>query len=93
MAAVNPKILSRSARIGALEDGEGCLSVDQDHPGIVPRSYKIIVEYYDYLKKQLIKETLKGYKAIVFQHEFDHNQGHLYYDLINPKNPEAVQDD
>jgi len=93
MAAVNPKIISRSSQIVALEDGEGCLSVDEDHHGIVPRSYKIIVEYYDFLKEKNVKETLKGYKAIVFQHEYDHNQGHLYYDLINKKDPEFVGKD
>jgi len=92
-AAVNPKILSRSRQMVALQDGEGCLSVKHDHDGVVPRNFKIVVEYYDFLKKKQIKETLRGYKAIVFQHEVDHNHGILYYDHINQKDPHHIDKD
>lgn len=93
IAAINPKILSRSSQIVALEDGEGCLSVDIDHEGLVPRSYKVIVSYYDYLSKKLVNRTLRGYQAVVFQHEYDHNIGKLYYDHINQENPYFKKDD
>ncbi|MCL8213012.1 peptide deformylase [Mesoplasma whartonense] len=93
IAAINPKILSRSSQIVALEDGEGCLSVDIDREGLVPRSYKVIVSYYDYLSKKLVNRTLRGYQAVVFQHEYDHNIGKLYYDHINQENPYFKKDD
>lgn len=94
IAAINPKILSRSSQIVALEDGEGCLSVDIDHEGLIPRSYKVIVSYYDYLSKKLVvNRTLRGYQAVVFQHEYDHNIGKLYYDHINQENPYFKKDD
>lgn len=34
---VNPTILSESVQLAALAEGEGCLSVDRDVPGYVPR--------------------------------------------------------
>lgn len=44
------------------------------------------VEYYDkHNEKHRIK--LKGYNAIVVQHEIDHINGVLFYDRINAKNP------
>ncbi|WP_084340172.1 peptide deformylase [Mesoplasma seiffertii] len=91
-AMINPKIIAKSEQITALEDGEGCLSVDVDHEGIVPRSFKIVVEAYDYFTNELVELTLRGYRAIVFQHEIDHNQGHLYYDLINPTDPQYAEE-
>ena len=92
-AMVNPKIIAKSEQICALEGGEGCLSVDQDHKGIVSRAYKILVEGYDFLLQKWLKLTLRGYPAIVWQHEMDHNNGHLYYDLINKNNPEFKKED
>ncbi|AUM62916.1 peptide deformylase [Spiroplasma monobiae] len=86
-AMVNAKIVAKSDQIGCLSDGEGCLSVDKDHKGIVPRSYKIQVKGYDWLTKEEVDLTLRGYHAIVFQHELEHNQGQLYYDRINEQEP------
>ncbi|PPE06158.1 peptide deformylase [Williamsoniiplasma lucivorax] len=91
-AMINPKCLSKSAQICAIESGEGCLSVEHDHEGIVPRAYKVIVEGFDYLTQKDIKLTLRGYASIVFQHELEHNEGHLYYDLIDNQNPNYVDE-
>ena len=82
-ALVNPKIIGYSSQLACLEEGEGCLSVAIDHEGYVPRSFRILVEGYDYLKQEKIKITVRGYEAIVFQHEQAHLEGKLYYDLIN----------
>ncbi|WP_084514118.1 peptide deformylase [[Acholeplasma] multilocale] len=82
-AMINAKITSKSKQITALDDGEGCLSVDVDHEGIVPRAYKVVVEGYDYITKEYVQLTMRHYRAIVFQHETEHNEGHLYYDRIN----------
>ncbi|AXK51357.1 peptide deformylase [Spiroplasma alleghenense] len=92
-AIINGKITASSPQIVALDGGEGCLSVDSDHEGIVPRSYKISVTGIDYFTGQLVEYNLRGYKAVVFQHELQHNQGRLYYDLINEKDPSFVGDD
>lgn len=92
-AIINPKMIAKSRQIAALEAGEGCLSVDIDQTGIVPRSYKIVVEAYDWLQQKEVQLTLRGYRAIVFQHEMDHLVGKLYYDYINPENPNYAADD
>lgn len=87
-ALINPKIIGKSQQIAYLEKGEGCLSVNNHpHEGLVPRSYKINVTGYDYLKKKKIMLTVRGYEAIVFQHEQDHLEGKLFYHHINKDNP------
>ncbi|CAK8054035.1 peptide deformylase [Eupransor demetentiae] len=87
----NPVIISETVQRAALNVGEGCLSVDEDVPGFVPRSSKITVRYQDESgETKTIK--LRNYPAIVFQHEIDHLHGHLYYDHINRANPWAIND-
>lgn len=92
-ALINPKIIAKSEQVAALKPGEGCLSVDQKHEGLVPRSYKIHVTGYDFLKKKHINLIIRGYEAIVFQHEQDHLEKKLYYHHINKKDPWFKNDD
>ncbi|RLK63992.1 peptide deformylase [Atopobacter sp. AH10] len=87
MLMVNPKILSESVQKIALP-GEGCLSVDRECPGYVPRAKKITVRYQD-LEGNSHKLKLSGYHAIVVQHEIDHINGILFYDRINEEDPFA----
>lgn len=88
----NPKILSHSIQETCLADGEGCLSVDREVPGYVPRHNKITVSYFDSQgEKQKIR--LKGYTAIVIQHEIDHLNGIMFYDHINQTAPFSLKDD
>ncbi|MGL5630361.1 MAG: peptide deformylase [Mycoplasmoidaceae bacterium] len=83
----NPKIIKESSQKIYLENGEGCLSVDCDHSGLVPRSAKITIKALDlFLEKEFVIEA-EGYLAIVFQHEIDHLNGKLYYDKINKFQP------
>lgn len=59
---------------------EGCLSL----PGIsesVTRSTEVDIEYLDE-NFQPKKETVKGYAAIVLQHEYDHTDGIVFVDHI-----------
>lgn len=84
---VNPKIIETSIRKVALENGEGCLSVDNDHKGISHRYYKIVIKAFDALTNKDITITARGYDAIVLQHEYDHLDGIFYYDRIDPKHP------
>lgn len=85
---VNPRIIEESIRKCALENGEGCLSVDTDHKGLVHRNYKITMTAYDALSDRNITITARGYDAVVLQHEYDHLNGLFYYDRIDTKNPD-----
>ena len=86
-ALINPKIIQNSVRKVALASGEGCLSVDNDHPGYVYRFDKIVIKGYDAISEQDVTITARGYDAIVLQHEYDHLDGILYYDRIMLENP------
>lgn len=83
---VNPKIMSHSVQEAYLPTGEGCLSVDKDIPGLVHRNYRITVKAYDIDGNEL-KLRLKGYPAIVVQHEIDHLNGVMFYDHIDDDHP------
>ncbi|KRN78341.1 peptide deformylase [Fructilactobacillus lindneri DSM 20690 = JCM 11027] len=83
---VNPVIVSNSVQPAALTVGEGCLSVDKDIPGYVPRSDRVTIKYQD-LDGNEHKVRLKHYPAIIVQHEIDHLHGTLFYDHIDTENP------
>ena len=59
---------------------EGCLSL-KDLRGLVPRSNKIIVEYFD-RKGALITLNAEGFLAVVLQHEIDHLDGKVFLDRM-----------
>ncbi|MDQ0359310.1 peptide deformylase [Breznakia pachnodae] len=92
-ALANPKIISHSVQKSYLANGEGCLSVDDVHEGIVPRHARITVKGYDLLTKKDVQIRAKGYIAIVLQHEIDHLNGVLYYDHIDEITDPAVLED
>lgn len=87
----NPKIVSHSVQDAALEGGEGCLSVDREVPGYVIRHARVTVEYVN-KQGEKKKVKLKGFNAIVVQHEIDHTNGIMFYDHINKDNPFAVKE-
>lgn len=89
---INPVIISESVQSGALTEGEGCLSVDEDVPGYVPRHDRITLRYNDVTGEEHTVR-LKHYPAIVCQHEIDHLHGTLFYDHINKDNPFTAPDD
>ena len=91
-ALVNPKIISTSVAKCYLSGGEGCLSVKEAHPGYVKRYLKVKMKAYDHISKQNVLLSLKGYVAIVLQHEYDHLFGVVYYDHINKNNPTDTSD-
>ncbi len=84
---VNPKIIANSLKKCYLESGEGCLSVDSEHPGYAYRDYKITVRAYDAINKTEIVFKATGFDAVVVQHEMDHLDGLLFYDRIDKENP------
>lgn len=83
---INPKIVSHSVEETYLPGGEGCLSVDRDVDGYVPRPQRITVKYTN-LEGVEKKVRLKNLPAIAFQHELDHLNGVMFYDHINKDNP------
>ena len=77
---INPYIFKEWGDLWSFE--EGCLSL----PNIreeVSRPSKVRIEYYDE-KWNLIEEEFDGIRARVVQHEYDHLDGKLFVDRINP---------
>ncbi|HBY89002.1 MAG: peptide deformylase [Ruoffia tabacinasalis] len=89
---VNPKIISHAVQKVALKEGEGCLSVPREVPGIVPRPKRVTVKYND-LEGNEKKIRLRDYEAVVVQHEIDHIKGILFYDHIDEKTPWEPDED
>ena len=88
---VNPVITSSSTELIAAEAGEGCLSVNREVEGHVPRNARVTVEGYD-IDGNKIKIRAREDLSIAFQHEIDHLNGILFYDRIN-KNHKFYTDD
>ena len=82
----NPKIVSNSLEKIYVEMGEGCLSVNRDVDGIVPRYARITIEGYD-TEGNKIRVRAREELAIAFQHEIDHLNGIIFTDHIDPKAP------
>lgn len=83
---INPKIISNSLEKVYVDNGEGCLSVNRETVGIVPRYARVTLEAYDINGNKFIvrgREEL----AIAFQHEMDHLNGIIFTDKIDKKNP------
>ncbi len=83
---INPEILEFSEEFS--ETDEGCLSV----PGIyrkVKRAFEIKVRY---MKEtgEIVEETMSGFLAKAFQHEFDHLSGTLFIERISPMSKKLI---
>ena len=83
---INPKIISHSEEMIYVGEGEGCLSVNRDVEGIVPRYARVTIEAQD-LDGNVYRIRVREDIAIAFQHEIDHLNGILFVDHIDPKNP------
>ncbi len=83
---VNPKIISTSEEMIYVETGEGCLSVNRECEGIIPRHARVTIEGYD-TDGNKIKIRAREELAIAFQHEIDHLNGILFVDKIDKDNP------
>ena len=83
---INPKIISTSEEMIYVEEGEGCLSVNRDVEGIVPRHARVTIEGYD-MDGNKVKYRGREELAIAFQHELDHLNGIMFTDRIDKDNP------
>lgn len=89
---VNPVIVSNSEEIIAAEAGEGCLSVNRDVDGHVPRYARVTVKGKD-IDGNDITIRAREDLSIAFQHEIDHLNGILFYDRINKNKPFFTEDE
>lgn len=91
LVVVNPKITSESEQLTYLKGGEGCLSVEKECRGLIMRHAKIKARCLLYNPDKNCFEqtvlTLKGYLSVIFQHEYDHLDGILFFDRVNRENP------
>lgn len=89
---VNPKIISNSLEKIYVEMGEGCLSVNREVEGIVPRDARVTIEYYDELGNKKVTRAREEL-AIAFQHEIDHLNGIIFTDKIDKNDPFKGKDE
>lgn len=89
---VNPVIVSNSEEIIAAEAGEGCLSVNRDVDGHVPRYARVTIKGKD-IDGNDITIRAREDLSIAFQHEIDHLNGILFYDRINKNKPFFTEDE
>lgn len=83
---INPKIISHSEELIYVGEGEGCLSVNREVDGIVPRYARMKIAYQDIdgnHQEIRVREDI----SVAFQHEMDHLNGILFIDKIDKKNP------
>ena len=83
---INPKMVSHSEELIYASTGEGCLSVNRDVDGIVPRYARVTLEGFDE-QGNPIKFRGREELSIAFQHEYDHLNGVLFYDRIDKDDP------
>ncbi|WP_372370481.1 peptide deformylase [Candidatus Uabimicrobium sp. HlEnr_7] len=76
---INPTIIEYSPE--KICDWEGCLSIP-DKRGEVPRSKNIYVQYRDRYNEEVFADY-SGFVARVFQHEYDHLHGKMFFERMN----------
>lgn len=89
---INPKIISNSEEVIAAEAGEGCLSVNREVEGHVPRYARVTVEGYNEDGNK-IRVRAREDLAIAFQHEIDHLNGILFFEKIDKNHRFYTEDE
>ncbi len=77
---INPIILDENGEKWAFR--EGCLSIPHIREDVM-RQPEIVIEYYDE-HFELKEERYDGMAARIIQHEYDHLEGILFTDKLNP---------
>jgi peptide deformylase len=77
---INPEILATSQELSTYE--EGCLSIPGVYADVV-RPKALEIQAWN-VKGELVKGEIDGLLARVFQHEFDHLNGTLFYEHLKP---------
>ncbi len=84
---INPVIEEESGEVWAFQ--EGCLSIPKIREN-VHRKSEILLSYYDE-NWAFHEERFSGYAARIIQHEYDHIEGILFTDRLNPLKKKMVQ--
>ncbi len=77
---INAQIVDRTGEVWAFQ--EGCLSIPNIRED-VNREFTITMRYYN-RDWELQEKVFDGYAARIIQHEYDHIDGILFTDLLNP---------
>ncbi len=91
---INPRIVRHSLATIYMPGGEGCLSVDREVEGLVPRHQHVTIQTQrmnpdtGVVTDETIK--LRGFLSIVIQHEIDHLDGIMFTDKTVASLPEAM---
>ncbi len=83
---INPKIITHSEEKIYVGEGEGCLSINREVEGIVPRYARVTIKAQD-IDGNPYQIRVREDISIAFQHEIDHLNGILFIDHIDSKNP------
>ena len=84
---INPVILGEDGDEWEFE--EGCLSIPGVRGGVFRKS-DILIRYFDENWNE-IEESYSGMKARIIQHEYDHIDGILFTDKINPLKKQMIK--
>ncbi|MFM7757864.1 MAG: peptide deformylase [Crocinitomicaceae bacterium] len=84
---INPIIEEESGQIWSFQ--EGCLSIPKIREN-VSRHEKLSISYYDE-NWNFHEERYEGYAARIIQHEYDHIEGILFTDHLNPLKKKLLQ--
>lgn len=88
---INPKMVSHSEELIYAGGGEGCLSVNREVEGIVPRYARVTITYND-ISGNIQRLRAREELAIAIQHEIDHLNGILFTDKIDKDDPFKDED-
>lgn len=84
---INPIIEEESGTKWSFQ--EGCLSIPKIREN-VSRHEKLMITYYDE-NWNFHEESFEGYAARIIQHEYDHIEGILFTDHLNPLKKKLLQ--
>jgi len=79
-AFINPEILEKSGDEWVMN--EGCLSLPEIREDVL-RPETVKIKYFDEEFNEYI-ETYSGFTSRVIQHEYDHLEGVMFVDYLNP---------
>ncbi|MDP2888579.1 MAG: peptide deformylase [Bacteroidota bacterium] len=79
-AFINPEIVEKYGDEWSMN--EGCLSVPEIREDVL-RPESVVLKYHD---ENMVEheETFNGFTARVIQHEYDHLEGIMFVDYLNP---------
>lgn len=86
-AFINAQIIDESGDVWSYE--EGCLSIPKIN-GDVERKSTVRIKYMDENFEEF-EEVYKGMEARVIQHEYDHIEGILFTEKLNPLKKRLIQ--